>query len=186
MEKLYCYVDETGQDTKGKFFLVSVVIVGKDRDEIRGRLREIEKASKKGKKKWTQATLTQKQLYINQILTTTLFREAIFYAQYSDAIEYFSLIIKTIAEAISKKVQRDYRATVLIDGLGRPERRRVGSGLRKEGVKVEKVRGLRHGSDEFIRVADAVAGFTRDFFEGKPHTVEPYKEAVKAKVLKEV
>lgn len=34
MRKCYCYVDETGQDTKGSLFLVSVVIVQSDRNEI--------------------------------------------------------------------------------------------------------------------------------------------------------
>lgn len=28
MQKLYCYVDETGQDTQGAFFLVSAVVFG--------------------------------------------------------------------------------------------------------------------------------------------------------------
>ena len=31
-KKIYCYVDETGQDTKGKLFIVSIVVVGKDKD----------------------------------------------------------------------------------------------------------------------------------------------------------
>lgn len=36
--KLYCYVDETGQDTKGKFFLVTVVIEEqKDLDTLQNR-----------------------------------------------------------------------------------------------------------------------------------------------------
>jgi len=29
-QKLYCYVDETGQDTAGKIFIVSVVIIEKE------------------------------------------------------------------------------------------------------------------------------------------------------------
>jgi len=37
MPKLYCYVDETGQDTEGAFFLVVVVLVA---GEVRERLRE--------------------------------------------------------------------------------------------------------------------------------------------------
>jgi hypothetical protein len=32
-QNLYCYVDETGQDTNGKFFVVSVVIADSRRDE---------------------------------------------------------------------------------------------------------------------------------------------------------
>jgi hypothetical protein len=32
--KLYCYVDETGQDTLGKFFIVAIVVAGNQRDEL--------------------------------------------------------------------------------------------------------------------------------------------------------
>jgi hypothetical protein len=39
-QKLYCYVDETGQDTKGDLFLVALVITGSERDEV---LREAER-----------------------------------------------------------------------------------------------------------------------------------------------
>ena len=34
MKKLYCYVDESGQDTKGGFFVVSIVVLEKERDLI--------------------------------------------------------------------------------------------------------------------------------------------------------
>lgn len=33
-QKLYCYVDENGQDTKGDIFIVSIVVTGKERDEL--------------------------------------------------------------------------------------------------------------------------------------------------------
>lgn len=33
-KKLYCYVDETGQDTKGKLFIVVVVIVENSKEEF--------------------------------------------------------------------------------------------------------------------------------------------------------
>ena len=32
MEKLYAYADETGQDTKGIFFLIAVVVGGRECD----------------------------------------------------------------------------------------------------------------------------------------------------------
>lgn len=34
-EKIYSYVDESGQDTAGEIFLVSVVLVEDQRDELR-------------------------------------------------------------------------------------------------------------------------------------------------------
>jgi hypothetical protein len=33
-EKLYCYVDEIGQNTGGKFFVVTVAVTKKERDDM--------------------------------------------------------------------------------------------------------------------------------------------------------
>lgn len=59
-------------------------------------------------------------------------------------------------------------ATVFVDGLVYAERRRFAAGLRKLNVVVHKVQGRRDESDEFIRLADAIAGFVRDALEGDP------------------
>lgn len=51
-KKLYCYVDETGQDTKGEIFVVSVIVAQKDRDEIMELLETIEQETGKKATKW--------------------------------------------------------------------------------------------------------------------------------------
>lgn len=40
--KLYCYVDETGQDTMGQLFIVVAVIVASERDKLDRYLEEAE------------------------------------------------------------------------------------------------------------------------------------------------
>lgn len=52
MEKLYAYADETGQDTAGGFFLVAVVVVGSERDQLLRWLAEVEKETAKGLVPW--------------------------------------------------------------------------------------------------------------------------------------
>jgi hypothetical protein len=47
MQKLYCYVDETGQQPEGRFFLVSVVVTGPERDALNTALERIEHATGK-------------------------------------------------------------------------------------------------------------------------------------------
>lgn len=48
MKKLYCFVDETGQDTKGKFFLVSVVLKGEEGlNDLEQKLLKIESSSRR-------------------------------------------------------------------------------------------------------------------------------------------
>ena len=44
---LYAYVDESGQDAKGKIVIVSVLVFKKEESAILERLEEIEKKSKK-------------------------------------------------------------------------------------------------------------------------------------------
>jgi hypothetical protein len=56
-QKLYAYVDESGQDTLGELFLVSVVVTGEAREGLRKKLRTIERASGKQTKKWRKARL---------------------------------------------------------------------------------------------------------------------------------
>mgnify|MGYP001561723993 CR=1 FL=1 len=53
--KLYCYVDENGQDTKGKIFIVSVVVTTKERNELLILCEHLEKITGKRKDKWRQA-----------------------------------------------------------------------------------------------------------------------------------
>lgn len=75
IQKLYCYVDETGQDTAGEFFLVSIVILDALREELKEWLQKLEKESGKGKKKWTKATRKQRQVYMEQIVADERFSE---------------------------------------------------------------------------------------------------------------
>ena len=57
-QKLYCYVDETGQHTDGQLFFVAVVIVGRERDDLRRQLTMIEESSAKHLKKWVRSRPT--------------------------------------------------------------------------------------------------------------------------------
>ena len=40
--KQYAYVDESGQDTKGMMFVVSVLVLGKERETVLQQLEKIE------------------------------------------------------------------------------------------------------------------------------------------------
>ena len=73
MEKLYVYVDESGQDTKGTYFIVVVVIVDqKVVSELEEQLSRIEreagKVKRKGIRKWTDTRLKEKMAYLTRIV----------------------------------------------------------------------------------------------------------------------
>ena len=95
-QKLYCYVDETGQDTEGGLFVVATVITGTDRDRIRDVLRRLEYDSGKGEKKWTKATRRQLRVYMERIVQATEFRGKLFYARFSNTRDYLPCVLHTI------------------------------------------------------------------------------------------
>ncbi|MBI1812409.1 DUF3800 domain-containing protein [Candidatus Peregrinibacteria bacterium] len=105
MQKLTCYVDETGQDTSGEFFLVSIVILDHKREELKEWLKKLEKESGKGQKKWTKATRKQRKAYMEQIVTDERFSELIYYSHYTDSRSYVDLTILSTAKAILEKAR---------------------------------------------------------------------------------
>ena len=68
-QKLYCFVDETGQDTKGDFFLVAVVLKeAEDLQLLQDKLEEIEETSKKNLK-WSRSSFKVREIYLKQLMT---------------------------------------------------------------------------------------------------------------------
>ena len=187
MHKLYCYLDETGQDTQGRLFVVAAVITGDERDRVRRLLERLEYTSGKGQKKWSKATRAQRQAYMAPVLQAPALHERLFYARFTQTTTSLPCVLHTAALAMTTVAAgQDYRATVLIDGLQRAERFRVGVGLRHLQVAVRRVRGLRDESDAFIRLADAVAGFVRGHLEGRADVTPLFQEAIRGRVLREV
>lgn len=187
--KIYCYVDETGQDTGGRLFIVAVIIAGQQRDELRQFLQRVERKSRKHHIKWTDAGRKQRQAYIQAILGNPALKGLVNYSRYTDTKAYVDLTILSVAKAIHAKmdkIEQPYAANIFVDGMKRSEEHRFAAGLRKLGIKVRKARGLRDQSDEFIRLADSVAGFTRDALEHDDIMEPPFKTAVKAGIITEI
>lgn len=192
-QKLYCYVDESGQHTEGQLFFVAVVIAGEDRDTLRRELSLIEESSGKHVKKWTRATPRQREAYIRGIMASSLFSGKLFYSMYPDTRAYVDLTILTVAKAIREcTVKKDmipnpHKTTVFVDGLrDRLEEHRFSRGLRQLGVSAQKVRGLNDESDQFIRLADAIAGFVSDGLEGHERLEGLYNRAKRDGKIQEV
>lgn len=175
--RLYCYADETGPDTKGKMFLVAVVITtSKLREVIERSLEDLEEKSGKGILKWRLTSIPKKKSYLNGILRIDALQASLFYALYRDTKDYLKLVASTIAQAIiAFSENKDYQATIYIDGLRKTEITAVVRFLSAESIKRRKVKGLRDESSAYIRLADALAGFFRDYEEGKPYTKELFQ-----------
>jgi hypothetical protein len=185
-QKLYAYVDETGQDTRGTMFLVSVVVAGETRDTARRALQDIERASGKRARKWTRSRVRERVAYPEQCLNRASLLGPVYYSHYRNTRTYVDLLILSTAKALHARVMERPTATVFVDGLVYAERRRFAAGLRKLNVVVHKVQGRRDESDEFIRLADAIAGFVRDALEGDPHMGILFARARRQRLIEEV
>ena len=185
-QKLYCFVDETGQDTKGGWFLVTVVIVEKDKDMIEQRLVDIERESKKSKTKWHRAKFYQREAYINKIIEFTKLKRSIYYSAYQNSIFYYDLITLTTAKAIYDKASDNYRADILIDGLAKNLEKKVAVSLRRLNIKTAKVKGARDESSPLIRLADAISGLIRDAFEGNSWSKQKVKQLINKEIIHDI
>lgn len=172
VEKLYCYVDESGQDTKGAYFLVAVAIVCQGSvSKLEGVLREIERETGRIRRvrvrKWTDTRLNEKIAYLERIVQLSELQRSIFYMSFRDTTDYTARTTLTIARSVSQKASGNYQAYILVDALNERERRRMAKGLREQGVRRKRIRGGRDESSALLRLADAMAGFIRDYEEGK-------------------
>ncbi len=187
-QKLYCYVDENGQDTKGDVFIVSIVVTGKEQDELLTLCEEIEVESGKGKFKWGKAEHNRRMEYLKRIFSSKIFREKLRYTVYKEQVNYDMATIMGIAKAVHFKEPKEYTTLVYVDGLSKNKRQEYGSELRKLGVPIRKVQGVTKDENNFLtRLADAIAGFVRDVLDKEGDDMEKlFKEAIKEESLIEV
>lgn len=165
-EKLYCYVDESGQDTQGQLFIVAVVVLGQDRDLLRRLCLDIEADSRKGSRKWAKSNQMRRLSYMEGILTRSEFQGKLYFGISHSTQDYQTATAHTIADALGLAASSEYRATILVDGLPRTVERDMALILRRSGLPVRKVRGLDDRNEPLIRLADALCGLVRGAGEG--------------------
>jgi len=186
IKKIYCFVDESGQDTLGKRFLVAVVIVEDDKNEIEKELIEIEFKSGKHKTKWHKAKYSQRQAYISGIKNISAFQNSFYFSIYEDTVQFASLVSLTTAKAILDRAPDNYSASVIVDGLGRNLEKEFAVCLRKLKIKTNKVKGARDESSSLIRLADALAGLIRDASEKQQWAKGQVEQLRRKKYVQEI
>lgn len=185
-QKIYSFTDESGQDTKGRIFIVSVAIFEKDLKAIEQLLNSIEQASGKGKRKWKKSTKKQRLGYLQNIINSDILQGCIFFSNYAGTQSYVDLTILTTAKAILAKAREPYKALVTVDGLKKTEQKTFTAGLRSLKVKVRKVRGMRDENSVCLRLVDSIAGFVRDAIEDDKELSVMYHEFLKKKIIKQI
>jgi len=189
VKKLYCYVDENGQDTKGKVFIVSVVVTGSERDELLEVCEEFEVKSRKGRVKWRKSSYKSRVEYMTLLLADKRFKGKLRYEVFKDTKLYDTATIEGIAHAIKwRKPTEQFTTLIYVDGLAKTKRHDYGAMLRHLGIPTHKVQGVaKDENNALIRLADAVAGFMRDMTDGQSGKLkELFTKSQDAGVLIEV
>ena len=182
--KLYCYVDETGQDGLQKFFLVSVVITDSLRKQgIEQQLETIEEETGKKKLKWTKTKMSIRKLFIEKIIRTKGLKNSIFYSMYPDGKAYTHLTSLSVAKAVFAKNENNYTVTVIIDGLTKKDTEKVRRDLKQLKVKYDNIRGMKDEQSAFLRLADCFAGFIRDYIEKQPYAKDLFKQLKEQEIV---
>lgn len=185
-QKIYAFVDESGQETQGAIFLVSVIVTDKEYEFLNQTLLEIEELSKKGQGKWNKTRFEYRLAYIDGVISRIAFEGLIYFSHFANSRAYFDMTVETTANAIECKNQENYPATVIVDGLSGRNIDRFKRGLRNRKINVRKVKGARDESEPLIRLADAIAGFIRDFLEGQEYAQKLYERARQDGIIQEI
>ena len=165
-ERSDLYIDESGQDTQGELFVVAGVAV-ENSDKARQLCESIEKTSGKGIAKWGSADRNKRLIYLRSVISDDRFSDFILFSYvFRKTKDYVGATIQGIDLAVASLYPSDAPVYVYVDALAKTHYNKYKTRLRKLGCYVKKVRGVRKDENEpLIRLADAVAGATRDLLE---------------------
>lgn len=186
-QKLYCYVDETGQDAGSNFFVVVSIVNGEDQNQIRNELLRIEELSKVHKRKWFNSRSPAKEEFLQTVIKSRLAKGDLYYGKFKKPLPFFLPLLEIVEKAIKDKAgNKPYIAIVYVDGIDKKKARELTGGLRLKGIKLEYVRSTRDESEPIIRLADRWAGCIRDALEGKEINSKILSKAKKDNYIKEI
>lgn len=188
--KLYCYVDETGQDTLGKFFIVVTIVLDDKRLIFERFLEQCERDSGKGIKKWTHTPDKTKIVYIKQITGVPKFLvSSIYFKRFGLGYDYDHRTFVTIREALknyaTEYLVTNFHVTILVDALNFEQQKRLKKACTQTGMNTT-IRGIRDQSSAITRFADAIAGLVRDSQDDRSAIHLTVKRKIKRGIFREL
>jgi hypothetical protein len=161
-KKIYCYVDETGQDTAGRLFVVVAVMISGDRQEILAFLEAAEdRSGGRRRPDWSKSNRRRLEKYLDEVIRPGPLTGRVFYQVFKASREYERLTAETVIHALRtfalREGLKDFKATIIVDGLTQTAAHRLRRFLLGHGIRIDKIRGERDESSAFLRLADAMA-----------------------------
>ncbi len=176
MQKLYCYVDESGQDTlaqpgkKLAIFVVGVVVLDVKQRQLEAACIQYEKKSGKGIAPWHKAKYAFRLDFIRMVIADKRFigvlRSQVF--QQPAKLFFDTYTLQGIANAIGAEF-KDMQCVkeIYVDGLTRSKQSEYAVELRRLEVKRASFHRATDHSSPLLRLADALAGLVREAEEDK-------------------
>ena len=154
----------------------TVVVSAASRDRLERLLEDIEHASRK-RSKWQKTDKKVKKAFLETIVSHRHeLKGCVYIEHFYQIADYSNAVIEAIARSIERSNSLSLEAAVYIDGLSKHMVTVVATGLRRYGVTVGKVKGLKDEQSALIRLSDAMAGFVRDYLEGQDYAKRYYAE----------
>ncbi len=159
--RLHMFLDETGQDTRGRLFLVAAVVIASDRlDATRVKVRSLELRSKKTHK-WSRSSRARRAAFLEALDGGMDFTEGVFWRSFGQGLDYVGWVAEMVAAAAGQVAPYD-ALTVVLDGGNWSEQERVKAALRSRNLPWRKVSEGRDEGDPLLRLTDSLAGYLRD------------------------
>ncbi len=183
-KRMDLYFDESGQDTRGRLFIVAGVAVA-DSSKFRQLCEFLERTSRKGTVKWGKANKINRLVYLRTVISDPRFSDVILFSYvFLNTTDYVGATVQGIDLAVANLHLSNSLVSVYVDGLVKTQYKEYKVRLRKLGCQVEKVRGRKDENEPLIRLADAVAGATRDLLEDEDSELrELFSIAIKREIL---
>jgi hypothetical protein len=171
MQKLYCFVDESGQDSvaqpgkKLALFVVAIVMVSDDQLSLKSVCEQYEQRSRKRASPWHKARYDYRLAYIRRVVGDKRFRGVLHYQFIEQPAKAFfdSYTLQGIANILSESFKDDaVLKEIYVDGLTRSKQADYGIELRRMGARRATFHRITDQASAFIRLADALAGLVRE------------------------
>lgn len=164
-QKIYCYVDETGQDAASSIFVVVAVVTEREQQGLRETLTAIEDSANTNHLKWHKTSASRGLKYLKLVMAKDIAR--VFYGAFQKPIPFFFPMLEVIEGAVKAAANSPYKARIFVDGIDPQKAAELTNALRVRGVSLEMVRGRRDESEPLIRLADMWAGCIRAALSGR-------------------
>lgn len=185
-QRIYCYVDESGQDVKSDYFIVVAVANDQNQENLRNQLLKIETETKIGIRKWHKSSSPRKYQFLVKLIDMNILGGDIFFGRYRKPLPYFLPTLEVLGQAIKIKAKKDYSCIVYIDGIDRKKAKELTNALRFKGIKLSLVKSCRDESEPIIRLADRWAGCIRGAQLDNKKDKNLTRKAIRNKVIVDI